>query len=201
MKVSIICGLALLALWPASSGRAAEIREHTKYFMVRGTSLEELDQELSRHGPVIEGTGMHHPASTEVKFDGRVTYKQTGNRCEVDTANLHLALTITLPKWQPRKAASPEVTLIWKTLESDILRHERRHAEIAKSWLKRTEMAVRNLGTEPTCARMEEKVKATTARYLANHEKAQVDFDKREGREIGWRLRRALRWAVDEASQ
>ncbi|SJZ87349.1 DUF922 domain-containing protein [Consotaella salsifontis] len=191
--------LAAAALSLSGSATAGQVKESTKYFMVRGNTLEELDRELAAAGPKMEDTGIHHPASTEVKFDGRVTYRATADGCSVDRANLRLSLKLTLPKWKPRKPADAATTLIWKTVSSDILRHEREHAAIAKEWLDRTEMAIRNLRHEPNCEAMEAKVKSVTDDYLAAHQKAQMEFDLREGREIGWRLKRALRKAIADA--
>jgi len=41
-------------------------------------------------------------------------------------------------------------------------------------------------------------VNTVTARYLAGHERAQVEFDTIEAREVNFRLRRALYRAVQE---
>ena len=82
---------------------------------------------------------------------------------------------------------------IWETLERDVKRHEERHAEIAVTYVKRMEMAVRNLGTRRTCKQLEDAVAATTQRYLAEHESEQRAFDRQEAREMDFRLKRQLR--------
>ncbi|MEC5290831.1 DUF922 domain-containing protein [Aurantimonas sp. C2-6-R+9] len=186
---SIVVGLAWL--W-AGVAHAGSVDQETSYFAVRGSTLAELDEDLNRQGPYVAETGLRHPGATEVKFDGKVTYKKVTKGCAVDRADLGLTLHITLPKWTPPKRVSARTVLVWRTLEADIKRHENQHATIAKTWLKRMEMAVRNLRTERTCADMEMHVNTVTQRYLAGHEQAQIEFDTIEGREVNFRLRRAL---------
>ena len=190
--------VASLAVALPGSTQAASIREKTTYFAVRGSTLAELDSDLNRRGPFVSETGIRHPGATAVKFDGKVTYKATPRGCAVDMTNLSLDLEMTLPRWVPPKQVSAHTKLIWGTLERDIVRHENRHAAIAKNWLKRLESALRNLRTEPTCRAMEQVVNTVTARYLSGHERAQIEFDTIEGREVNMRLRRALSRALTE---
>lgn len=180
---------------------AAEVKERTTYFTVRGTTLDELDRDLNRKGPLMTATGVRHPGSTQVKFDGRVTYREsTSGGCQVGKTNIGVHLVKTLPKWTPPRAATPETRIVWKTLADDIARHEEDHVKIAKLWLKKMESAVRNLGSSADCAAMEARVNKVTASYLASHEKAQRDFDTLEGREMNMRLRRLLKQNIREAA-
>ncbi|MCE7030665.1 DUF922 domain-containing Zn-dependent protease [Jiella avicenniae] len=200
MKSRLGLCVAVVALCLPAVADAASIREKTTYFAVRGSTLAELDQDLNRRGPYVSDTGIRHPGATQVKFDGKVTYKRTPDGCAVDATNLSLDLEMTLPKWIQPKRVPARTKLIWETLEKDIHRHENRHAAIATNWLKRMESAIRNLRTEPTCSAMEAMVNTVTQRYLAGHERAQIEFDTIEGREVNFRLRRALARAVDEQS-
>jgi predicted secreted Zn-dependent protease len=191
--------VAILFGTPAAAF-AADIREHTKYFSVGGTTLEELDRDLSRKGPMMAGTNMRHPGATEVKFDGKVTYKPDGARCRVARTELTLRLVKTLPKWTARKTASASVALVWNTLADDIARHENDHARIARGYVRKMESAIRNLAPEKSCEAMEARVNAVSARYLAAHQAAQVEFDVIEGREMNMRLRRLLKANIAAAS-
>ncbi|KQT57409.1 MULTISPECIES: DUF922 domain-containing Zn-dependent protease [unclassified Aureimonas] len=180
---------------------AAEVKERTTYFTVRGSTLEELDRDLNRKGPLMSATGVRHPGSTQVKFDGRVTYREAPNGlCSVGKTNLGVHLVKTLPKWSPPRAATAETRIVWKTLADDIARHEADHVKIAKLWLKKMESAIRNLGPSKSCEAMETRVDKVTATYLADHERAQRDFDTIEGREMNMRLRRLLKQNIREAT-
>lgn len=185
----------------AQAALAAEVKERTTYFTVRGTTLDELDRDLNRKGPLMTATGVRHPGSTQVKFDGRVSYREQPNgQCRVEKTDLGVHLVKTLPKWTAPKAATPQTRIVWKTLADDIARHEADHVKIAKLWVKKMESAIRNLGASPNCTAMEARVDGVTARYLRDHEKAQRNFDTLEGREMNMRLRRLLKENIQEAT-
>lgn len=189
--------LVLAAILPAS---AADIRQKTTYFTVRGATLEELDRDLDRKGPLMAATGSRHPGATEVKFGGKVTYKPADGSCTVDSTALTLHVTETVPKWARPKSASVTTAIIWKTLSDDIARHEAQHANIARTYVKKMESALRNLAPERDCDAMQARVDEITARYLAWHQQAQAQFDVIEGREMNMRLRRLLKRNVEGAA-
>lgn len=192
-----ILALTLATVLPAS---AADIRQKTTYFTVRGATLEELDRELDRKGPLMATTGSRHPGATEVKFGGKVTYKPKDGSCSVDSTALTLHVTETVPKWARPKTATAATAIIWKTLSDDIARHESQHANIARSYVKKMESALRNLAPERSCDAMQARVDAVSARYLAWHQEAQAQFDVVEGREMNMRLRRLLKRNVEGAA-
>ena len=194
-----IATLVIGSLAASLPSQAGEVTERTTYFAVRGTTLGDLDRELSRKGPHLAPGGIRHPGATEVKFGGRITYKPGARSCRVAAADLRLNLVKTLPKWNAPKAASSATVIVWKTLSGDIARHEGDHAKIARLWLKKMESALRNLGPERTCEAMEARVNGVSARYLASHERAQLRFDAIEGRDVNKRLQRLLEKNVAEA--
>lgn len=195
----MVAAFAVGSLAAPLSPRAGEVTERTAYFTVRGTTLDDLDRELSRKGPQVARGGIRHPGSTEVKFGGRITYKPGGRACKVARVDLSLKLVKTLPRWTAPKSASRATVIVWRTLSEDIARHEGDHAKIARLWLKKMESAIRNLGPEPTCEAMETRVNAVSASYLAGHERAQLRFDAVEGRDVNRRLQRLLAKNVAEA--
>ena len=181
---------ASLGLDDAAS--AGTIKQTTRFFAVHGATLAELNRDLNRTGPYVSDTGMHHPGATEVRFNGTVTYKSVSRGCAVDKANVGLNLDIMLPKWQRPHRVARHTVIVWNTLAADIKRHELQHAAIAKNYLKRMEMALRNLRPERSCSAMEARVNQVTDRYLSGHQQAQIEFDQVEGRQVNVRLRRAL---------
>ena len=182
-------------LW-TTGAPAASIHQVTTYFSVHGSTLEELDRDLGRKGPIVVDTGTHHPAATKVRFDGNVTYKDVPGGCQVDQPNLTLSIRTVLPRWTPPAGVSMPTLMIWDVLDEDIRRHEATHAAIARNWLKRMESALRNLATEPTCEAMRAKVDRVTPFYLARHEEAQHEFDRLEKQRVDRRLHREVRAAL-----
>lgn len=199
MKRMLLAALAAASLGAVGRVEAATISERATYFNVRGTTLEQLDRELDRKGPLAGTAGDRHPGATQVSFGGRVTYASSGAACRVGRTEFTLKLVKILPRWNPPRSASAATVIIWRTLSQDIYRHEEDHARIARGYVRKMESAVRNLGPRSDCRGMEAAVNATTTRYLKEHERAQLDFDKAEGREVNRRLKRLLRENIDKA--
>ncbi|KAB0680847.1 DUF922 domain-containing Zn-dependent protease [Aureimonas leprariae] len=199
MKRMLPAALVAASLGAAGAAGAATISERTTYFAVRGSTLEQLDRELNRKGPSAGTAGDRHPGATQVSFGGRITYAPSGRACRVGRTDFTLKLVKILPRWTPTRSASAATAIIWRTLAEDIYRHEEDHAKIARGYVRKMESAVRNLGPRPDCRSMEAAVNATTARYLKEHERAQLDFDKVEGREVNRRLKRLLQRNIEKA--
>ena len=196
-KLGLVAGTAVSVL--GSPAQAAAIHQTTTYFAVHGSTLEELDSDLDRSGPLVVDTGMRHPGATEVKFDGNVTYKRVRAGCKVAKPNLTLSLKVMLPKWDAPRTASARTRIVWQVLERDIRQHELTHVAIAKRWLARTELALRNLSPRPDCEAMRAVVEETTRRYLAGHEAAQQNFDRLEAQRVDLRLHRKVAAALRKA--
>ena len=177
----------------ASPSWSADIKERTTYFSVSGSTLADLDRDLLRRGPLVSTTGARHAGATEVTFDGHVTYLPGKKSCRIGKPDVSLKLVTTVPKWRASKKASSETALFWGVFQADVVRHEARHAAIAKQWLAKLERRIKSLPAESTCDAMKRKVEAVSRKTLAEHERAQLAFDKREAREIPRRLERAIR--------
>jgi predicted secreted Zn-dependent protease len=199
MKRVFLVAIAAASLWAAQPVDAASISERTTYFTLRGSTLPQLDRELNRKGPSAGTAGDRHPGATQVSFGGRVTYAPSGGACRVGRTDFTLRLVKILPRWTPARSSSAATVIVWRTLSQDIYRHEEDHARIARRYVRQMESAVRNLGPRSDCRRMEAAVNATTTRYLTGHERAQLDFDRVEGREVNRRLKRLLQQNIDKA--
>ena len=186
--------LALIAIGiPAADAETVATKSIT-YFKIGGKTAEEIDNELTRKGPLTNSTGMRHPGATRIQFGGDLTYVDEGNRCSVEDVRVTVNTRIILPRWVNRKRADPDMALLWDTLSSDIKRHEERHAEIARQYARELENALTRLRPERDCTRMQDKVSATTDRVTEEHDKAQMRFDRIEAKNFEARMIRLLRY-------
>ena len=167
-------------------------RKTFAYFSVGGRTAAELDEELSKRGPMMKHSGARHPGATRIKWGGSVTYVRRGGRCAVGEANVTLSTQIILPRWKNRKRATPSLALIWDTLSRDIKRHEERHAEIARNHARELERTLRKLPPEADCERMQARVDRATADAVARHDADQARFDRIESKNFNDRMMRLL---------
>jgi predicted secreted Zn-dependent protease len=191
---------AALALGLVNSAGAASIARTYSYFTIRGNTLQQIENELSKKGPEVDATGEHHPGATTMEFRSKITFEE-GKYCRIRHADVVVKAHIKLPRWRDNRGASQETTLIWETLASDIKRHEESHVIIAKNYARKIEKALESLSAQPDCDAMRVKAKATTARVLAAHDAAQQKFDRIEGINFEDRIMRLLKYRIERISK
>jgi predicted secreted Zn-dependent protease len=191
----ILPALLLLAL--AAPAEAASLLKSYSYFNIGGRTLEELEKELSRRGPQMQGTGKRHPGATQMEFTSRVGYAEQNGYCRVAKADVTVKAKVILPRWQLRRRAEQDVALIWDTLSADIKRHEESHVIIAKNHARELEDALKGLNRFRTCAAAQAKVKEVTNTILTKHDREQERFDRIEGMNFESRIMRLLKYRME----
>lgn len=189
--VPLIC----LGLFPAA---AASVARTYSYFPVGGSTLQELQEELSARGPKVKSTGRRHPGATEMEFSNRIAYKETAGKCRVSKATVSVKARITLPRWTRPGSAGQETRLIWDALAGDIKRHEESHVSIARNHAREMEQAVLALPAQKSCEIATEKAKETIQRILARHDAAQNRFDDIERINFTNRMDRLIRYRIQQ---
>lgn len=191
----------LLAVLPLalmiSPARAVEIVKTYGYFTIGGTTLDEIQQELSKRGPHVKSTGSRHPGATRMEFDTRIGYARQSGSCRIASAVVTLKVHVILPRWRSRSRSDADVRLFWDTLSSDIRRHEGLHADIARNYAHKLENALKATGRQKDCDTAAAKARTVTARILARHDKAQARFDRVEFANFESRILRLLQYRVE----
>lgn len=195
MKRYLLC--ALLLAGAACPAGAANLVKTYSYFAIGGSTLEDIEAQLSEHGPEVKSTGMRHPGATRMAFTTRISYAQSANSCRIADAVVTIKVKVILPEWRRPRKADADVRLFWDTLAADIRRHEERHVEIAKNHGRELEDALKASYPEKTCEAAKAKAAAITASILARHDRDQVRFDRVESVNFESRILRLLRYRVE----
>jgi predicted secreted Zn-dependent protease len=190
MPLLLAISVSLAAGSPADAAVVAT--KSYSYFNIKGKTADELDEQLSTRGPTANGSSARHPGATKIRFGGDATYVEENGRCRVGGARVTVKTQIILPRWNSRRGASPELSMIWDTLSSDIKRHEERHAEIARTQARAMERKILALPSQPDCERMQEMVTEVSARGIAEHDRLQARFDQVEAVNFQKRMLRLL---------
>lgn len=194
MKRPLLCAL-MLALTALPAGAAQLVKTYS-YFAIGGRTLEDIETQLSKHGPQVKSTGTRHPGATQMAFTTRISYAQTTKSCRIAEAFVTVKVKVILPEWRRPRKADPDVKLFWDTLSADIKRHEERHVEIAKNHARELEDALRAAYPQKNCDAAKAKAAAITADILARHDQAQVRFDRVESVNFESRILRLLRYRI-----
>ncbi|CUX48758.1 MULTISPECIES: DUF922 domain-containing Zn-dependent protease [Agrobacterium] len=198
---SALCAVFAGALALSLSGPAFSetiVRKTYSYFSVSGKTAADLDQQLSKHGPLTRNTGARHPGATEIKFGGELTYVEKNGMCSVGTAKVLLNTRILLPQWKNRRRTSAELAFIWDTLLADIKRHEERHAEIARTHARSLERQLTSLHPQKSCEALQGKVGKITQTVMDEHDRDQMRFDVVESKNFDARMTRLLKNRLEQ---
>jgi predicted secreted Zn-dependent protease len=186
----------LLAM--AGVGSAQTVSRSYSYFAIGGITLQEIDEELSRRGPKVSSTGKRHPGATQMQFSTRYTFASTTDWCRIQEAKVNVEAKMILPQWRARGRSDPDTRLIWDTLSADIRRHEESHVQIAKSHARKLEDALEAIGRRGDCDAVKAAAGAISARILAEHDAAQIRFDRIESINFENRMMRLLTYRMQQ---
>ena len=193
-KPVLILSALLCAIQPT---QGASLSKTYSYFSIGGSTLDEIEAELSKRGPQLKSSGRRHPGATRMEFTTRLGYAEGNGSCRVVQANVTVNARVILPRWRRSRKADQDVRLIWDTLSSDIKRHEESHVIIAKNHAREMEQALKAMDRQQNCQIAAAKAKAITARLLEKHDKAQLEFDRIEGKNFESRILRLLRYRLE----
>jgi Predicted secreted Zn-dependent protease len=193
----ILLALSLLSAM-AIPGEAASLVRSYSYYNVRGTTIEDIEKQISMHGPAIDNSGERHPGATTMEFSTRVRYREYNDRCVVDGAQVTVRAKVVLPRWRDRRRATKGLQLIWDTLAADIKRHEESHLGIAKNYARKLEETLRALPRMRSCKDLSQRVEQETTRVLAQHDAEQDHFDEVESINFESRLERLLNYRMEQ---
>lgn len=191
---------AMLAF--SSNVEASTIYKNINYYTISGTTPTQLDKALTRKGPYVKNTGMHHPGATTISFKPQLKLIKQGDYCKVATVQVDVYAKMSLPRWKQRATTkSVEMALIWDTLSRDIKRHEESHIVIARAHASKIEQAVRQLPVQRDCDTLRKNIEQTSAEILQSHEDAQKHFDKVEAINFEQRFTNLLKTRIKQLKE
>lgn len=191
---------AMLAF--SSNVEASTIYKNINYYTISGTTPTQLDKALTRKGPYVKNTGMHHPGATTISFKPQLKLIKQGDYCKVATVQVDVYAKMSLPRWKQRATTkSIEMALIWDTLSRDIKRHEESHIVIARAHASKIEQAVRQLPAQRDCDTLRKNIEQTSAEILQSHEDAQRHFDKVEAINFEQRFTNLLKTRIKQLKE
>jgi predicted secreted Zn-dependent protease len=196
MMKRFLLGVLLLASIGLPA-QAANLVKSYSYFRIGGSTLEEIENQLSTKGPQVKSTGNRHPGATRMAFKTRLGFTEKPGSCRIVSANVTVKVHVILPRWHRPRKVDAGVKLFWDTLSADIKRHEESHIVIAKNHARKLEKALLATGTQKDCTAAKANAEAISEKILARHERAQAQFDKVEGINFESRMLRLLQYRIE----
>jgi predicted secreted Zn-dependent protease len=180
--------LAIAALAGATvcSGAAVTVaepafKETIIHYPVTGRTIPEVLDSIARNGPKSEKQGSATVGRTIPKFSWSWTLAASPRECRIASANVALAVTIRMPRWQDRDRSPAPLRAEWDRYYADVLKHERGHAEISKATSRMIERAILALPARSTCPQMRDAIRPAVEALVRTHDAEQEAFDVKEG--------------------
>ena len=169
-KTMVASGLALIVI-PAGCTTGSL---STEYYDVSGATVEQVFQQVSRHGP-DNGKAI---GQTKVAMGMSVWTVENSRECRVADARIELDLKVVLPKWSELNETDANARSQLKYLSKIVERHEHRHVEIARRYARQIERELKQMPPQPDCQRLAKEAKGVFRNGLAEHNRAQKRFDE-----------------------
>lgn len=178
LAAAFCAGLVLSSLAiPAFAGNKARIK--TTYYTISGRSAERLEQQLALRGPMMQDR-RRALASAHLKFDPVVRYGKDGKRCRVQSVQVDVDATMTLPKWRERRRIKGELARYWDSFATFARSHEETHVRIAEAHAAEMERAIQAIKPTRNCHSLTRRIDGQIARVMRKHNQAQDRFDRSE---------------------
>lgn len=179
---TMLAPLAFIALGGCTStGISQRTNVSVGYYEVKGTSFEQLDEQIALHGPNVEGVGKA-VASTRIKMRPDIRFQLKGDKCYVTRSRINVSADVTLPRLRDRKKAAKELRPAFSNIEEYARLHEQVHVNIADRYAAKAEKAIGNLPPEKDCAQLQAKSISVFDAIMKEHRAKQLKFDEDEKR-------------------
>ncbi len=125
----------------------------TVYYSVKGTTLDEIINELKNKGP-RDKTGKNYSGYTDYFLEWNYLSLHSENQCATRHIEVTLSTTITLPAWEGAASSSPSLQLMWQTYLKNLSLHETGHQDIAITNAKALHAKLSSVGPRPDCSQL-----------------------------------------------
>lgn len=149
-----------------------DVKEQT--YPVRGATEAEILETMRSTGPQAGGERFFGLTASESSF--RMQPRMDGPSCVAEDARIELAVTITLPEWEPSPDAAYELRRDWTRFATALKRHEDEHRRIAEEGAEATRAALKGL-RRASCQDVEFEARQRAERIAERTEAAHNRYD------------------------
>lgn len=169
-------------LWlAASSAIAAEKNEfRIDYFVVHGTTIEQLRTEANSNGPV-GSSGRRGEANTRSSIAWRFQIRQRAAVCTVHEIEVDLSIRMILPKWERPGDVEPELLAHWNRYLIALRIHEDGHRHRAEAGAREVREALLEASGPGSCVDLKSRLDSKVKALIAALGQRQADYDRETG--------------------
>ncbi len=186
----ILFALTLAVIWssPWRFAESAAARAHPtvaplikiayRYYPIAGTTATELRSQLNQLGPSDETEGRRYDARTDWVVKWTYRYRQQSHACILQQAQTQVAVTFTLPQWQPTPRAARSLVQDWRRYQASLQLHEDGHKDHGVGAAQDIQQALRRLPPAAACAALETQIQTAARAIIRTYNQKDLEYDR-----------------------
>ncbi len=154
-----------------------EYQEHTRYYDISGTTINQMLKSIQKNRPAEYHLG-NFDAYTDYKLHyGYSTIKSHG-RCKLTKPKIRLTVTFVLPRWTSERTAPSKVIKEWHRYRRALIEHENGHKEIAAEAANAIESLFQSIPRSRSCHDLNQLFNHRASELERDFHQRQKDYDK-----------------------
>lgn len=179
MRLSLSIPILLASVLAACTPVGERTQLSVGYYSIAGSTFDELDEQISLHGPTVNRVG-RALAATNVRMLPDFQFKTAGDKCVVASARVDVQAHVTLPRLANPERMKRDLSKVWNNLEQYARLHESIHVAIADSYALKAEKLVMALPPQADCQTLRGNAVLAFRKLMNEHEREQIQFDEDE---------------------
>jgi len=172
-----LAGIVMLGL--AGCTQYTKTTVTLSYYKIGGNSLKQIDREIYKKGPRINGIE-HAVAISNIKMTPDITLLAKPGGCIVSRARIKVRAKVTLPQWLKPQGAKHKIVRAWSNLDRYTRLHEAVHVAIADKYARQLEQELKSLKTGRNCFATRKITRSLIDSTMKKHDREQRKFDHSE---------------------
>jgi len=176
----ILIGLIIgwsVAIAPAFS--QPKITVSYKYYQIYGKTLREIRQSINVNTPIFS-KGKKFTGYTNWYVKWRYFYNRSAQGCQIDPSRIDVSteVTFTMPQWQNRDRADPQIASRWQKFYNALQEHENGHKQHGVMASNAIFQTLRQFPSYPSCPQLETAANAAGKAIIDRYGAADQEYDR-----------------------
>ena len=155
------------------------VKRDNSTYKVSGSTVEEVRDQIEKLGPMHPVEKKRYDGITQWNLSWKYQLSRRGKIWIVTSCSVKLNIKVRVPQWIDRDKASPLVQRQWKIYQTNLVRHEQGHVNIAIGAANAVDKYIGTYGGASSIDQMRVNIERNAKLILERFRKYDVNYDKR----------------------
>ncbi len=170
--------LFTLSVTPEPAMAAAVVRSTTDYYLVSGTTADEIRSDLDMKTPVREN-GTSYDAHTEWFVKWNFQWSESNGLCKITKIKTRVDVQYILPKLKTSKTLPKPLKQKWETYMKALSDHENGHRDIGVRAANEIEKEIGSMVPRRSCRQLETDANDSGDKIIGKFRRLEKEFDRK----------------------